>query len=346
MKILNKDLRHGSIKIKIDSPEDRWYLENIIEPEDIVGSTAERKIKLGGSEEKSKIIIRTAYIKIRVEKIESKGDMRIAGVIVEAPDDIPKGEHQSFSVNDGATISIEKDSWSRYHLKKIDDACKPSGGTILLVAFDREEALFAILRSTGYELLQGLKGDVQKKDFEEKKGNFYSEIAKEIKSLDTKNSFSSIIIASPAFWKEYLIKEIDESIRKKSILATCSSIDERTINEILKRPELRSVLEKDRSAREIIAVDNLLDAIRKDEAAYGLKNVDDKVSAGNALKLLISENLIRKLREEKKYSAIDNIMNAAEDSGAEIIIISTDDSAKKLDGISGIGAIQRWKDYK
>src|SRR5204862_287932 len=122
----------------------------------------------------------------------------------------------------------------------IDEATKQDDRSILIVAFDREEAIFALLKNQGYEVLLELKGDVAKKDFEEKKGNFYQEILKQIQDYDSKYQFNNIIIASPAFWKEYLMKEIsDDILKKKIILATCSSIDGSTINEILKRPELK-----------------------------------------------------------------------------------------------------------
>jgi len=90
-------------------------------------------------------------------------------------------------------------------------------------------------------------------------------------------------------------------------------------------------------------IDELLDGIRKDNAAYGLKQVADKINSGNVLVLLVSENLIRKSREEKTYFEIDRLMRDAELINADIKIISSD-AVKKLDGISGIACILRWKE--
>jgi protein pelota len=345
MKIIHKDLKHGLVKIKVDSTEDSWYLSSIIEQEDYVSGMTERKIKIGGTDEKSKISRRIVFIKIKVEKIDYDSVLRVSGPIVEAPEDIPKGDFHTFPFDDGVIASIEKSSWSRYAVKKLEEATKGDKTNILIVAFDREEAIFALLKNNGYEEMLDLKGDVSKKDFEEKKTNFYLEIYKQIVEYDKKYLFSNIVLASPAFWKEYLMKEIeDDKIKKKITLATCSSIDGSTINEILKRPELKTVLEKDKSSRESTLIEELLEAIRKDNAAYGINQVKEKLISGNLSVLLISENLIKKAKSDKTYGFLDRIMNDAELLNADIRIISSEDASKKLDGLSGIAALLRWKE--
>lgn len=346
MKIVHKDLKHGQLKVKIDANEDGWYLSSIIGPDDVVGGMTERKLKIGGSEDKTKILKKIVFIKIKVEKVsDENGVLRVSGTIIEAPDDIPRGDYHTFSMEEGTVVSIEKEQWSNYALKKIDEAVKGDKVNILLVAFDREEALFALLKNNGYELLLDLKGDVSKKDAEERKTNFYKEIYSQMIGYDGKYGFSNIIVASPAFWKEYLMKEIDnDSIKKKITLASCSSVDGSTITEILKRPELKTVLEKDKSSRESKIVEQLLDDIRKENAAYGYDHVREKIVGGNVSVLIISENLIKKLREKKDFGKLDRLMNDAEALNADVKIISSEDACKKLDGLSGIAALFRWKE--
>ena len=346
MKIMHKDLKHRIIKIKVDRKEDSWYLSDILEPEDKISGMTERKIKLGGSEEKSKISKRILFLKILVEKIDYDSDsLRISGPIIEAPDDIPKGDYHTFSIEDGTIITIEKQRLSNYFWNKVDEATKEETRSILIVAFDREEAIFAKLKSNGYETLLDLKGDVSKKDYEEKKGNFYAEIIKQMKDYDAKYSFTNIVAASPAFWKDYLIKELkDDPIKKKIILATCSNIDDATINEILKRPELKTVLENDTAAKESSIIEELLGNISKDNAAYGFADVQKKLDSGNISVLLISENLIKKLKSEKTFQHLDGLMNYAEKINAQMRIISSEDAMRKLDGLSGIACLLRWKE--
>jgi stalled ribosome rescue protein Dom34 len=190
-----------------------------------------------------------------------------------------------------------------------------------------------------------MKGDVSKKDFEEKKTNFYQEIYLQILNYDQKYLFDNIVLASPAFWKEYLLKEVrDERLKKKFVLATCSSVDDGTLNEILKRPELKTVLDKDRATRELKLVEELLGQISKDNAVYGLRDVNEKINSGNVSTLLISENLILRMRSEKKYSLLEESMDNAEALNAEIRMISSEEAMKKLDGLTGIAALLRWKE--
>jgi len=345
MKILHKDMKHGIVKVKVDGREDLWYLESILESEDVISGMTERKIKLGGSEEKSKITRITIFLKIKVEKIDNDAALRITGIIVDGPEDVPRGDYHTFNVIEGTVITIEKKQWTKYSLKKLDESTKNDSINILILAFDREEAIFALLKNNGYEILLDLKGDVAKKDVEEKKGNFYKEIITQLTAYDSKYAFTSIVLASPAFWKEYLLKELDDDkLRKKITTASCSSIDESVINEILKRPELKTVLDKDKSTKEGALMEELLEGVRNDNAAYGLKQVETKIAAGNVLVLLVSENLIRKARVNRTYLDIDKLMNDAESINADVRIISSEDAAKKLDGLSGIAAILRWKE--
>ena len=216
---------------------------------------------------------------------------------------------------------------------------------ILILAFDREDAIFAILKSQGYEILPSMKGDVSKKDMEEKKSNFYQEIYKQLLDYDQRYLFDNIVIASPAFWKEYLLKEIkDDTLRKKIVLATCSSIDDGTIDEILKRPELKTVLDKDKATREVKLIEELLGHISKDNAAYGIREVSEKIQSGNVSALLVSENLILRMRHENKYLILEELMANAEALNAEIRIISGEEAMKKLDGLAGIAVLFRYKE--
>jgi protein pelota len=345
MKMIFKDLKHGLIKVKVDGSQDMWALSTLIEVGDSVSGMTERKIKLGGSDEKSKISKRIVHLKILVEKIDYDTSLRVSGKIIEAPDDIPKGDYHTFDISEGVVITIEKESWSRYSLKKLDDAINVKLANILIVAFDREEAIFAVLKNQGYEILPSLKGDVSKKDMEEKKSNFYQEIYKQLLDYDQKYLFDNIVVASPAFWKEYLLKEIkDDNLRKKIVLATCSSVDEGSINEILKRPELKTVLAKDNAARELKLIEELLEQISKDNAAYGLREVDAKIIIGNVSTLLVSENLILRMRHEKRYDILESLMTSAESLNAEIRIISSEEAMKKLDGLTGIAVLLRYKE--
>jgi len=163
---------------------------------------------------------------------------------------------------------------------------------------------------------------------------------------DQRYKLNKIIIASPAFWKEELMKEVnDKDLKSKIILATCSSAGENGINEVLKRPETEHALKQDRIAKEFRYVEELLAEISKNNlASYGLKETKNAAIAGSVKTLLITDSFIQKKRVADKYEEIEETMKTVDGTKGDILIISSEHEAgKKLDGLGGIAAILRFK---
>ncbi|MBN2112429.1 mRNA surveillance protein pelota [Candidatus Woesearchaeota archaeon] len=349
MKQIHLNLKHGIAKIEVQSQDDLWYLSQIIDTGDFVKGKTLRKIQKG-SEEKSRQVKKAVFLKIEVGKVEfskTSAVLRVGGKVAEGPEDVAKGSWHSFSIEPGTTITLEKQRWLSYQLEKLKEACKSKVPKILICVFDREEAYFALMKKYGYELLSRLKGKVQKKAVEEKvKPSFYSEIIKLLEEYDKRHSLEKIILASPAFWKEDLMKEMRTSqLKPKIVLATCSSVGENGIDEVLKRPETMEALREERAAKEINLVEKVLGEISKDgKSAYGIKEVEQAASAGAVEMLLVTDELIQKLREKEKYGQLDALMKAVDSSKGSITIISSEhEGGKKLSGLGGIAALLRYK---
>ena len=354
MKKINADFRKGYAKIKMENADDLWYLSQIIDKGDLISGKTLRKIKIGGEEDrKAKVTKKPVFIKIKVEKIEfaeSQTLLRVAGIIEEGNEDIPKGEHHTFNVEEGTEITITKGKWLNFQIDKLKEAFTQKIAKILLVVFDREEAYFASMKKYGYEVLMHIEGNVAKKDMDTIKiSNFYVEIIDKVKEYDSRQKLDNIILASPAFWKEELSKNLnDDNLKKKIVLATCSSVDKSSFNEVLKRDEVRKVLSQDRITKEINLVEDLMAEISNNgKAVYGLKDTKNAIDAGAVETLLITDKLIQKLRQQDKFDKLDNIMKTADSMGAKIHIISSNhEGGNKLDGLGGLGAILRYKlDY-
>ncbi|MCF7871975.1 mRNA surveillance protein pelota [Candidatus Woesearchaeota archaeon] len=343
MKILGKDLKKGNIGIRITDEEDLWSLSHIISEGDLIRGKTERKIKIG-SDENFKVVRKTIFLKIKTEKVEyepENNSLRVLGTIIEGPEEVSIGSHHSFNIEIRDTINIEK-NWALYDLKKLEEATKPKS-QILLVAFDREEVMFGITKRNGYDLLSEFKGDVQKKDEQdEKKGNFYKEISKQIEEYNSRYTPDKIIIASPAFWKEYLEKEINKEIKKKILKANISEVNKTSFNELLKRPELNKALENERTSRELQAIENIMTAINHEKACYGIKETKQKINEGAVKFLVISENMLKKMKDENKYEEIDNLLKLAQSMQSEISFIIGKEPMQKLDSLGGIAGTLRW----
>jgi len=349
MKIINKNLSKGFVKIQITNRDDLWYLSQLISPGDIISGKTIRKIKLGESgDRKIAIIKKSVYIKINVEKLEYTAEsLRVLGPIIEGPEDIAKGSYHSFNLEENSCISIQKQRWYTYQIKKLQEASEPILPKILICVMDREEAYFAISEQSGYKLLSSVEGDVEKKDKRAvEKNTFYQDIINNINEYVSRYKIEKVLLASPAFWKDEVIKLIsDPELRKIITLVTCSAAKETTINEVLKRPETQQVLRQDRVAKEIIIVEELLKEISIDgKSAYGLIEVKNASDLGAIRELLITDKFIQKARLDNVYNEIDKILKLIDKSQGNInIISSTHDGGKKLDGLGGIAAILRYR---
>ena len=350
MKQIHFELKKGELKLKVENMDDLWCLSHIIEQGDLVRGKTTRKIKLGESDQrKVKIVKRNIFIEIGVESVEFheySSVLRVSGVITQGPEDIPKGSYHTFNLEQGSIITIIKKQWLSFQIEKIKQASVETK-KILICVLDRDDVCFGLLKKQGFNLLSEIKGDVEKKaDVKVKAGNFYAEVVKKLYDYVKRYKIENIILASPAFWKEDLMKNIkDEEIKKKITLATCSCSGKEAIDEVLKRPEVKNVLSQQRIAKELKLVESLLEEISKNNlAVYGLNETEKAVTAGAVEKLLVTDGIIQKTRLNKTYEKIDQMMKNTESMKGIVNIIGSDnDGGKKLDGLGGIAAILRYK---
>ncbi|MEM4247522.1 MAG: mRNA surveillance protein pelota, partial [Candidatus Woesearchaeota archaeon] len=318
---------------------------SIIDKGDVIKGKTLRKIKVTeeASAERKKV-----FLAVQVEKVEyAATELRVSGKVTEGPEDIPHGSYHTFSVEVGSIISIIKQEWLRYQLDYLKEATTLKPPKIVLCVFDREEALFAKLSRDGYELLTTIKGKVAKKAVQEKvKETFYSEIIKQLEEYDRRFGLDKIIVASPAFWREELYKVLGSNqLKNKIIQATCSGVDETAIAEVLKRKETQEALRQERISREMSVVEDLFAAIAKaGNAAYGMIETKQAAEAGAVSNLLVTDQLVKSLREENRFSELDSIMKTVERTKGKVWIISAEhEGGKRLQGLGGIGAILRYK---
>src|SRR3989344_3234591 len=164
MQLLKTDYKKGTVRVKINDPDYLWYLSHIIDIGDLVTSFTTRKIKIGDSEN-AKVAKKTFLVTIEAETIDFSAAghaLRINGTIKEGPEDIPHGSYQSISLEMGDECTILKEQWLIHQKQKVEEAGK-SKYSYLLCVFDREEALFALTKKFGYEVLSKTQGEVPKK---------------------------------------------------------------------------------------------------------------------------------------------------------------------------------------
>ncbi|HLD19101.1 MAG TPA: mRNA surveillance protein pelota [Candidatus Nanoarchaeia archaeon] len=347
MKLLRKDLKHNTVAVQVQGADDLWHLSSIIERGDTISAETQRKVKAGEGETAVK---KTLYLMILVEKIaydEASKQLRFLGTTTTEHEEVPKGSYQTIEAEPGTIITIVKPKWHSYQLDRIDEATRTVFSDTLICLLDRESAIIAILKSHGYEVLVELKGEVVKK-YEGKMSSkdFYPEVVAKLKEYSDRFELTNIIVASPAFWKEELIKEIkDDKILKKIRTSTVNTVDRSGLEEVLKRPELKAIIGEDRAAKEALAVEELLREIGgAGMAAYGQLEVKKMAEIGGVRTLLITSGLISIRKAEGSFDELDEIMRNVDNAKGKVFIINSDnDAGKKLDALSGIAAILRFR---
>jgi protein pelota len=345
MKLITANIKKGFAKIQTEVSDDLWYLSNIVEENDIVKARTLRKIK---PTETSQAVKKPMTLELSVTSVDlCPEEVRITGKVIEGPEDVPRGSYHSFTIGINDEITITKEKWPAYQLDRLKESCETKQPTLIICVFDREEAYIAQSKRSGYKLLAHIQGDVtRKRKIEKNKEDFFEKIIKELEQYENRIKPEKIILASPAFWKEELIKRLkNPELKTKMVQATCSSADESSIDEVLKRDEVKQVLAADRVTKEIKLVDELLLTIAKQgHAVYGIKAVQEAAESGAVQTLLVTDEIIRKKRLEKKFEELDTIMKKVDDAKGTVVIISSIHAGgKKLDGLGGIAAITRFK---
>jgi protein pelota len=356
MQILKSNWSKGETSLKIENLDDLWTLYLILEPENEIEAVTERKIRIGKADDRNpKFVRKTFKLKVIVEKTDlskQKDTLRVSGKINSTIDDITKGSYHTINLVENSIITIFK-KWKHFEIEKIKEATEKRDQNIIFCIHDREEALFVNLLNNQTEILAEIKGSVSKKTIDNSQithiTDFYSELIKKMSELlERKNPFK-IIIASPGFFKEDLAAKIENpDLKKKTILATCSSVSKNAIQELIKRDELKQVLQSLRAGQEIQEIETLFEEISKEGAAtYGLESVRGAANAGAIKLLLITDKKIIDARENNQHGEIENIMKLADANQSTVRIIhSNHEGGQKLDGIGGIAAILRYKiDY-
>ncbi len=332
MQVLSLDAKRTSARVRPRSSQDLWRLAELIEAGDTVTARTERKIRLADDAVTRKIMT----LKIVVERTELQGELlRISGIVAEGTDDVPKGAHHSFTIAAHDELTIDKD-WASWQIEKLQEE---DSTTILVLLMDREEAVFAVLRREP-EILGTIRGAVQKKGMDGG-SPYWEELAQHLVEYAQRLSPKYIVVASPAFFKEYVMALLPPEIAKKTVGATISATGEAAMAELVRRPELKQVLEQERFSRESLLMDKLLSAIRSDKAAYGVREVLDLAHTGVLETALVSTSLLQSSRESGTYSSLREALTAIERTKGTVHVLDTS-AADQLNKLGGVGGVKRW----
>jgi len=155
LKIVQKNLQQGFVKVVADTQDDLWHLYNVIYKGDEVYAMSSRAIKndsASGSRPKSAERV-SAFMGVKVESVawdKFLGKLRVHGLIIHAPDIIPTGAHHTIAVALNQQMTIVKKQWPPHlidRLTKASEIEKP----LLILSIDDEGFAIAETKQYGYE---------------------------------------------------------------------------------------------------------------------------------------------------------------------------------------------------
>lgn len=354
MKLIAKEIKKGIAKIEVQNLDDLWYLSTIVDPTDRITARTERKIKIGGENDRNaKVVRKKIKLTVIVEKIQfskTTNALRISGPIAEGTDDVAAGDYHTIAIEIGDFLELDKGKrgFLTFQIDKLNEATKNKGTQILICALDRTSAHFAQLKKYGFEMISSVSGEAPKKDFKENiTSHFFKDVVKILIETCTRLKITTLVIGSVAFWKDNLAKEIKATNLANivSIIYTsCNSDGENAIREIMTMDEVKNALKNERFNQEINSMQKLLSEISKEgKAAYGLLEVSEKANIGAVEQLLVTDALIMKTRNEGSFEQLDTIMRIVDKNKGSISIISIEhEGGEQLNGLGGIAALLRY----
>ncbi len=331
-----------NFELKIESLDDLWILSEFITPDDVIFATTQRKVKIG-NDTSAKQIKKIIFVELKVKKtIFDSEILRIFGEIRNETQFTAIGQSQTLNFKIGDKIKILKNNLLKYEEKLLENACKSKKSMNFLVLLDKDELVTSEFSNISFRILFEKKGLGSKKYTSEE----INENEQKFKLIDEylKRDYSKIILTGPGIYKDNLKKYIKDKIGIETISFSYPDVNTTSVSKAIEKIQKSGILSESQIAKESENVSKLLENINKKEKySYGKENSFNAINEGKAQILLISTKLISKEKEKETYKELNKIMKNIELTNGELIIInSKNESGKILDGLGGIGCINRY----
>lgn len=345
MQILHKNHKLGMFKLYVDNDDDLWHLSNIIRPGDRVrGLTHRREEGAQDTIRSHKAEKKTMTLTIKCEKtefVDFSNRLRVLGVITDGPQD--HGCHHTLNIESGYRVTVFKDAWKKHDLDTIDMAVKNAKRpTVIFLAMEDDNAVIALLRQHGLEVIGDIRGSVSGKMYEQKsrgKKEFFAEITERLCQVLTENT--PLVIIGPGFAKDEFYRKASADhpdLFRSTYLKATGQAGVAGINEALKLGIKNLYASDARVLKETQVMDELFTEISRDgNVTYGEKYIRRGLKLAAVDRLLLSDHIVREGDGE-------SLIDMARDSGADVTIVSTGHEAgKRLEALGGAAAFLRFR---
>lgn len=356
MRIVKEELKNNKGKVIVipQSFDDLWILLQIIAPGDIVFGKTTRRIRQD-TEQIDKGERRTVYLGIKVEKTalsDFPNMLRITGIIVQGPDDIPRNTYHTINVRENTKLEIFKEKWTNFALNRLREAEKiTSIPPILIVSMDDEICCFGLITNYRVSILSKINSNRAGKRFSSRSTKpttrvYFGNVLKVIKEYLVRYSPEKIMLVGPGFVKsnfKSFVTETNASIAKLMFVENTSVACSSGIHEAIKRGVLEKVAKEIQIVKETELVEEFITRLGRSEktVAYGLEQVLKAAEYGAIETLLVTDGALTKSLEN--YEKIKSIIELVEKQRGKVFVVNSNyDSGIQLDGFGGIAAILRY----
>ena len=356
MKVLEKNLKKGIVKVLPESLDDLWHLYNILEPNDEVYARTTREVKSDepyGRPKKGRRV--SVFLGIRVWRTlwdRSLNRLRVHGVVCEAPEDIHvTGSHHTINVTVNEPITIVKREWAKHHLDRLERASKVGITPIIILSMDDEEYCIGVLRQYGIDVRveerTRLPGKLEADRRAEALKGFFKVTLRSLRDIWTM-LHGPIVIIGPGFIKEQFftyLKNMAPDIAKAVIdVKGVGSGGLSGIHEAMRSGVLTKALKHVRILEETRLVEEVLARLGggKMNVTYGFDDVKRVSEIGAVEKLLLADVTLRKASDEER-GALERLIREVEKKGGQVVVVSTEHEAgRKLLALGGVAALLRF----
>lgn len=339
MKIVREDLRHGAIEVRVECEDDLWVLKSVIARGDIVVARTLRDVKIDGEGKRRLPMV----LAVRVQDVYFQpfsGRLRVHGRVVEGPEGYGlKGSYHTLNVDVGTELTVVKAKWTQEQISRLKKA-SARRLRVLLAAFDFDEIAVAVLLEQGikYVAERSLPGLRDEGPSAEELAAGISEI---IASAAEREEPDVILVASPAFLKDYVAEILRKRLGRAIYTDSVSNGGRSGVSELIRRDTFKSLLQ----AHNVLIAEGIFEEFMRllstggNRVAYGPGVIAALADSGAILKLLVNEDMLYGERQE----LVNEIMEKVESKGGEVRIVPEETPAfDKVRAFGGMIAILRY----
>jgi len=353
MKIIKKDLKHGSIKASIDNLDDLWTIYNVIEKKDLVYAKTTREVKMEGIGRPSSRRVPVS-LGLKVEKVYFDREinrLRVHGIVTEGPKELNiQGTHHTINLAANDALTIMKERWYKHQLDRMEKAVYEEEPAIV-VSIDSDECCVAILRAYGpdikAEVDSKLPGKLEHQKREEALKKYFNDVSRILEGMIKEAGYKTIVVG-PGFAKENFVKFLKSSspevASKVVAVKTVTSGGVAGVYESMRSGIVGKVMKDARASKEVMLVEEVLARLGagRGDVVFGLSQTEEDATAGAVETLLVCDTKLREAEDDERRR-IEEIIRSVEKKAGRILIVSSEhEGGKKLASLGGIAATLRY----